>query len=87
MQDTLRHLRASAVGGAEYPVRAYLEQRGLTPEPDSPDAPWVNITRNEIETALCGRVTRAAITRELAIYGVTLRRGSESYYRVYKQTK
>ena len=84
MREALDRLRASVVGGADHPVRAYLERRGLTPEPQTPDAPWVNITQNEIELALRGRVSRTAITRELASYGVTVHRGREQYYRVYQ---
>lgn len=70
------------------PVRAYLSRRGLSPFPMYPGQECVPITQNEIVLGLRGMVSAAAITKELAGYGVKVVRTRESRsYRVFQIQK
>ena len=68
-----------------FPVRAYLAQRLLTPFPSYPGQESVVITQNEILLGLRGQVSAAAVTKELASYGISVHRGHEQRtYRVFQ---
>lgn len=76
MRDRLSALRARATAGSSL-VRMFLEGRGLSPVPSYPGQMPVSITQNEIVLGLRGAVSASAVTKELARYGVEVRRGHE----------
>lgn len=66
-----------------YPVRKYLDRRGLSPTPLRPGQPWVKLTQNEIVDGLNGQCSRHSITRQMNDLGVQSSRSRELYYKVY----
>ena len=83
MDRALAVLRVS-VPDAKYPVKAYLEGRGLSVKPAYEGQPFVLISQNEIDLGLRSTVSRYMITAELKRFGVQTFRSKELFYKVYQ---
>ena len=70
--------------GALYPVKQYLEGRGLRIRPSYDGQPYVMVSQNEIALALHDTVSRYQITAELRRFGVQTFRSKELFYKVYQ---
>ena len=70
--------------GAQYPVKQYLEGRGLKLRPSYAGQPYVMVSQNEIALALRNTVSRYQITAELRRFGVQTFRSKEMFYKVYQ---
>ena len=67
------------------PVRAYLAKMGYGVEPAYDGQPSVPVSQTAIVQGLGNTLTRTAISRELASYGILARRSdNERFYPVYK---
>lgn len=76
------------VSAERYPVRTWLERRGLTIYPQYDGQQFTFISQNEIFLGLRGNIHRATITRELGIFGVTSqKKRGLMYYRVYEKRR
>lgn len=85
MEKDLNILRGKVRGGAEYPVKSYLESRGLSVYPSYVGQAPVLISRQEIYDGLGGSVSTHMITRELTAFGIQTMRSKEMKYRVYEK--
>lgn len=70
---------------ASFPVKAYLERRGLSVQPLYEGQPFTLVSQNEISLALGSSVSRHTITAELRRFGVQTHRSRELYYKVYQK--
>lgn len=75
------------VAAESYPVRTWLERRGLTVYPQCEGQMYTHISQNEIFLGLKGEVSRTMISRELGIFGVKVKRSKEISYRVYEKLR
>lgn len=76
MRSRLSALRIEARADKS-PVCTFLAGRGLSPTPAYPGQLPVSITQGEIILGLRGAVSASSVTKELARYGVEVRRGHE----------
>jgi putative DNA primase/helicase len=87
MDTDLTLIKGRVQSGTDYPVRAFLEGRGLSVYPSYEGQPTVLISRDEIFNGLGGRVSTHAITRELVNFGVQTYRSKEMRYKVYEKVR
>lgn len=76
------------VSAERYPVRTWLEKRGLTTVPQYDGQQFTFISQNEIFLGLRGNIPRGSITRELGIFGVTSqKKRGLMMYRLYEKRR
>ncbi|MBR5414195.1 MAG: hypothetical protein IK114_14390 [Fibrobacter sp.] len=85
MEKDLNILRGKVRGGGEYPVKSWLESRGLSVYPSYNGQAPVMISRQEIYDGLGGAVSTHMITRELTAFGVQPFRSKVMKYKVYEK--
>ena len=82
MEGALRRMRGEVLE-SEYPVKAYLQRRGLSVTPayegQAPRRIWARELYLGITT-----LSRSAIARELSLYGIKSKKSGETYYEVYE---
>lgn len=76
-------LLQTEVFDSQYPVRAFLESKGLSVRPMYEGQPFTLISQNEIDLGLRQSVSRYMITAELKRLGVKTHRSKELFYKVY----
>lgn len=85
MERNISLVRRDVSSGADYPVRAYLESRGLSVYPSFKGQPAILVSQNEIRLGLHSTISPTAITRELNAFGVKTFRSKELKYKVYEK--
>lgn len=85
MEKNLNILRGKVRGGGEYPVKNFLESRGLSVYPSYAGQVPILISRQEIYDGLGGAVSVYMITRELTAFGIQTQRSKEMKYKVYEK--
>lgn len=82
MDADMALLRTEVVD-SQFPVKAFLESRGLSVRPMYEGQPFTLISQNEIDLGLRQSVSRYMITSELRKLGVKTHRSKELFYKVY----
>lgn len=81
MDNALRKMRGEVLE-SEYPVKAYLQRRGLSVTPAFEGQAPRRIWAKDLQAGL-STLSKSAIARELSLWGIKSKKSGETYYEVF----